>query len=168
MTGSAEHSVLSAAQAQPYPSAQGHSVSWAPSKQELPAQPPFISARRVLSPGRLKNTFQPQDTESQDVRGWKGPLWVIWSNSLPKQGHTEQAAEDLVQAGLEYLQRRRLHNLPGQPVPVLHHPQSDPLCSTCFAVPEGLQEGSDSTSPLINSCPSSRAGQHHVGLIPPY
>jgi len=42
---------------------------------------------------------------------------------LPKQGHLQQAAQDLVQAGLEYLQRRRLHNLPGQPVPVLPHPQ---------------------------------------------
>ena len=41
---------------------------------------------------------------------------------LPKQGHPEQAAQDLVQAGLEYLQRRRLHSLPGQPVPGLHHP----------------------------------------------
>jgi len=30
----------------------------------------------------------------------------------PKQGHLQQAAEDLVQAGLEYLQRRRLHYLP--------------------------------------------------------
>jgi len=44
---------------------------------------------------------------------------------LPKQGHPEQAAQDLVQVGLEYLQRRRLHNLPGQPVPVLRHPQSE-------------------------------------------
>jgi len=44
---------------------------------------------------------------------------------LPKQGDPEQAAQDLVQAGLEYLQRRRLHNLPGQPVPVLCHPQSE-------------------------------------------
>jgi len=26
---------------------------------------------------------------------------------LPKQGHLEQAAQDLVQAGFEYLQRRR-------------------------------------------------------------
>lgn len=40
-------------QAWPYPSAQGHDMSWAPSKQELPADLPFISARRVLSPGRL-------------------------------------------------------------------------------------------------------------------
>ena len=43
---------------------------------------------------------------------------------LPKQGHLQQAAQDLVQAGAEYLQRRRLHNLPGQPVPVLRHPTS--------------------------------------------
>jgi len=44
---------------------------------------------------------------------------------LLKQGHPEQAAEDLAQAGLEYLQRRRPHSLPGQPVPVLHHPQRE-------------------------------------------
>jgi len=44
---------------------------------------------------------------------------------LPKQGCLQQAAQDLVQAGLEYLQRRRLHSLPGQPVPVLHHPQRE-------------------------------------------
>ena len=37
---------------------------------------------------------------------------------LPKRGHLQQAAQDLVQASLQYLQRR-LHNLPGQPVPVL-------------------------------------------------
>jgi len=35
---------------------------------------------------------------------------------LPKQGRLQQAAKDLVQAGLEYLQRMRIHNLPGQPV----------------------------------------------------
>jgi len=46
---------------------------------------------------------------------------------LPKQGHLQQAAEDLVQAGLEYLQRRRLHNLPGQPVLVLCHPQREEI-----------------------------------------
>jgi len=45
------------------------------------------------------------------------------STPLPKQGHLQQAAQDLVQVGLEYLQRRRLHNLPGQPVPVLRHPE---------------------------------------------
>jgi len=44
---------------------------------------------------------------------------------LPKQSHLEQAAQDLVHAGLEYLRRRRLHNLPGQPVPVLYHPHRE-------------------------------------------
>jgi len=42
---------------------------------------------------------------------------------LPKQGHLEQAAQDLVQAGLEYLQRRRIHSTSGQPVLVLCHPE---------------------------------------------
>ena len=64
-------------------------------------------------------------TESQNGRGWKGPLWVTQPNPLPKQGHPERAAQDLVQAGLEYLQRRRLHSLPEQPGPGLHHPQRE-------------------------------------------
>jgi len=52
-------------------------------------------------------------------------LWGSCSpTSLPKQGHLHQAAQDCVQVGFEYLQRRRLCSLPGQPVPVLHHPQS--------------------------------------------
>ena len=64
-------------------------------------------------------------TESQHGRGWKGPLWVTQPNPLPKQGHPEQAAQHRGQAGLEYLQRRRLHNLHGQPGPGLCHPQSE-------------------------------------------
>ena len=40
---------------------------------------------------------------------------------LSKQYHLEQVAQDLVQEGLEYLQRRRIHNLSGQPVSVLSH-----------------------------------------------
>ena len=63
--------------------------------------------------------------ESQHGRGWKGPLWVTQPNPLPKQGHPEQAAQHGVQAGLEYLQRRRLHHLPGQPGPGLCHPQRE-------------------------------------------
>jgi len=46
---------------------------------------------------------------------------------LPKQSHLQQVVEDLVQAGLEYLQRRTLHHLPGQPVPVLRHPQREEI-----------------------------------------
>ena len=62
---------------------------------------------------------------SQNVRGWQGYLWVTQSNPLPKQGHPEQAAQHRIQAGLEYLQRRRLHSLPGQPGPGLHHPPGE-------------------------------------------
>ena len=47
------------------------------------------------------------------------------STPLPKQGLLQQAAQDLIQAGLEYLQRGKLHSLPGQPVPVLCHPQRE-------------------------------------------
>jgi len=43
----------------------------------------------------------------RDLCGSSSPIPLL------KQGHLEQAAQDLVQAGLEYLQRRRLHNLPG-------------------------------------------------------
>ena len=61
---------------------------------------------------------------------------------LPKQGHLQQAAEDLVQADLEYLQRRRLHNLPGQPVPV---PRFGPLTTRrtlrCWSVSREEQRG---------------------------
>jgi len=59
--------------------------------------------------------------------------------SLPKQGHLQQAAQDLVQAGLEYLQRRRLHSLPGQPIPGLRHPQREevpPHVQTELPVPQ--------------------------------
>ena len=58
---------------------------------------------------------------------------------LPKQGHLQQAAQDLVQAGLEYLQRSRLHNLPGQPGPGLRHPQREevpPHVQTELPVPQ--------------------------------
>ena len=64
-------------------------------------------------------------TKSERGQGWQGPLWVTQSNPLPKQGHPEQAAQHRGQAGLEYLQRRRLHRLPGQPVPGLRHPQRE-------------------------------------------
>jgi len=40
-------------------------------------------------------------------------------NPLPNQGHLQQAAQDLIQAGFEYLQRRGIHYLSGQPVPLL-------------------------------------------------
>ena len=54
--------------------------------------------------------------------------WSCSSTLLPKQAPLAQAAQDLVQAGYQYLQRRRLHNPSlGQPVPGLRHLQSKVL-----------------------------------------
>jgi len=69
-----------------------------------------------------------QLTESQNHRIVRVGRDLCESSSpapLPKQGHLQQAAQDLVQAGLEYLQRRRIPSLPGQPVPGLCHPQRE-------------------------------------------
>jgi len=48
---------------------------------------------------------------------------------LPKQGHLQQAAQDFIPVGFQYLQRRRLYNPSGQPGPVLCHPQSEEFLS---------------------------------------
>ena len=50
---------------------------------------------------------------------------------LPKQGHQELVAQDLVQVGFECLQRRRIHNVSGQPVPVLPSPSEWRSSSSC-------------------------------------
>jgi len=64
----------------------------------------------------------------RDLCGSSSPTLLL------KQGHLQQAAQDHVQAGLEYLQRRRLHNLPGQPVPGLCHPQREEVLPHVFNV----------------------------------
>ena len=99
-----------------------------------------------------------QITESQHGRGWQGPLWVTQPNPLPKQGHTEQAAQHRVQAGLEYLQRRRLHSLPGQPGPGLRHPQREevlPRVQTehSFEAMTSGRTGRPSGRPMRQICP---------------
>lgn len=43
-------------------------------------------------------------TETQDGGDWQGPLEVTWSNSLCKQGHLEQAAQNHLQMAFEYPQ----------------------------------------------------------------
>jgi len=58
-------------------------------------------------------------TDSQNHRkvAVRRDLWRTFKTTpLPKQVHLEQ--------GFEYLQRRRLHSLPGHPVSVLCHPQN--------------------------------------------
>jgi len=88
----------------------------------------FVAVRLSVSPSGPASSLEVIDAGSQNHRMVGVGRDLCGSPSptlLPKQGHLQQAAEDLVQAGLEYLQRRRLHNLPGQPVPVLRHPQSE-------------------------------------------
>jgi len=108
--------------------------------REVPsAQPGPCLLRRggAPAPGRSGSSCLPLPplsalaecpTESQNHRMFRIGR-DLWGSSiptpLPKQGHLQQAAQDLVQVGLEYLQRRRLHNLPEQPVTVLHHPQRE-------------------------------------------
>ena len=55
----------------------------------------------------------------RDLCGSSGPT------PLPKQHHLEQAAQGCIQTEFEYLQEMRLHNPSGQPLPLLHHPQSE-------------------------------------------
>ena len=59
------------------------------------------------------------------VGAGKDLWWLSSPTPLLKPGHVEHIAQDLIQVGLEYLQRRRLHNLPGQPAPGLCHPQRE-------------------------------------------
>lgn len=42
---------------------------------------------------------------------------------LHKHGHLEQVARDHALMAFKNLQEKRLHNLSGQPLPVLRHPQ---------------------------------------------
>ena len=84
----------------------------------------------LLRPACPLLSLQEHFTESQNHRMVGVGSDLCGSSSptlLPKQGHLQQAAQDLVQAGLEYLQRRRLHSLPGQPVPELRHPQREEI-----------------------------------------
>jgi len=63
----------------------------------LPPPQPFDSAHRIPA-----------------WQGLAGPSGDPPAQLLPKQGHPEQAAHDLVHTGVEYLQRRRIHSPSGQ------------------------------------------------------
>jgi len=87
-------------------------------------------------------------------------LWGHPAQPLPKQGHPEPAAQDLVQVGLEYLQRRRLHSPSGQPWPGLPLPSSTQEASThrpavfCLqtAQHQGTEPGLTLTRPSTSPC----------------
>jgi len=78
------------------------------------------------SAAKLKNGEENDSEQNHKMVGVGRDLCGSSSPTpLLKQGRLQQAAQDRLKAGLEYLQRRRLHNFSGQPVPVLHHPQSE-------------------------------------------
>lgn len=63
---------------------------------------------------------------------------------LMEQEHLDEATQECVQMGLECLQRRRLYNLSGHPVPVFCHPHCEEiplkfkwnlLCSSLSTLP---------------------------------
>jgi len=72
----------------------------------------------------IPNLQNHRTTESQNCSGWKD-LQRSWSPTPCREGSIQQATQVGAKAGLEYLQRRRIHNLPGQPIPVLCHPQCE-------------------------------------------
>ena len=90
-------------------------------------------------------------TESQNCRGWKGSPEIITSNPPSKAGSLQQVAQVGIQTCLEYLQKR-LHNLPGQPVPVLHHPHHEEVLSHICADLPVLQFMAISPCPVPTEC----------------
>ena len=64
-------------------------------------------------------------TEPQGLGGTSGDDLV---QSPAKAGSLEQVSQECIQVGFEYLQRRRLHNLSGQPAPVLSKERSSYSC----------------------------------------
>ena len=73
------------------------------------------SAGQEVPLGSTANTM----TESENHQGWKGPPEITEFNPPAKAGSLREVAWESIQAGFERLQRRRLHSLSGQPVPVL-------------------------------------------------
>ena len=112
--------------------------------QNLHGHPEYGFSFMSLSPLLKHTTHHLTVTESQNCRGWKGPPEIIQSNPPAKASSLDQATPVGIQAGLECLQRRRIHNLPGQPVPVLCHPLCEEVnfkvsiitcadtCSNCY------------------------------------
>jgi len=112
-------------------------------------------ANKLLVPDHTDRRVESgSSSATRDLCGSPSPAPLL------KQGHLEQAAQNLVQVGLEYLQRRRLHSLPRQPVPVLCHPQSEDvlphvrqnfLCFSLCPLPLVLSLGTTEKSLALSS-----------------
>jgi len=78
---------------------------------------PWPNHTRALQPSGQWIPPSPKPPPHENHRMFRVGRDLCGSSSptpLPKQGLLQWAAQDLVQTGLEYLQRRRIHNLPGQ------------------------------------------------------
>jgi len=83
----------------------------------------------------------------------------LWRSSSPipllRQSHLEPVAPENVQMAFEYLQRWRLHNLPGPPMPVLSHPHSKKVFLDVQMAPSVFQFVS------LGLCASGPVTGHH-------
>ena len=73
----------------------------------------------------LKSTTQTHTINPQNSCGWNGLLEVTLSMPPAQAGQPGTGCQGPCPDRSEYLQGWRLHNLPGQPVPVLGHPHSE-------------------------------------------
>jgi len=92
----------------------------------------FVCVILVNRMARPENGHWPKwITESQNCRGWKGPLGIIKSNTLLKQVpysrlHRKSSRQ------VSNISTKRDYRLSGQPVPVLCH---QVLLRTCMELP---------------------------------
>ena len=101
-----------------------HTLSWTFCPWIYPV--PFSPSWHIISshsPPSLSACSYLQDQNHRMVRVGRDLCGSSSPIPLPKQGHIQQAAQDLIQVGFEYLRKTRFHNTSGQPVPVLCLPQ---------------------------------------------
>ena len=81
-----------------------------------------MSEKMVLSQPLQARKHRIAESQNHRIAGVGRDLQRSSSPTLlPKQVPYNRLHEVDIQMGLEYLHRRRLHKLSGQPVPVLHH-----------------------------------------------
>ena len=94
-------------------------------------------------------------TISQNHRTAQVGRGLLRSRGLPlqlKHGHLELVAQVCIQLGFAYLQGWRLHNLSGQPVPVLGHPHSKRVFPDVQREPPVFQCVSIGSGPVTGHC----------------